>query len=73
MPEIDRTRVLKQSLIFSGLEDRDIRELAGLCREKRLGAGEFAFMEGDRPEWFYLVASGKIKARSRLHQAARTL
>lgn len=61
MPEIDRIRVLKQSLIFSGLEANDVAELASLCREKRLGAGEFAFMEGDQPDRFYLVAAGKVK------------
>jgi CRP-like cAMP-binding protein len=62
VPEIDRVRVLKQSLIFSGLEDTDVAELARLCRERRLAAGEFAFMEDDLPDCFYLVASGKVKA-----------
>lgn len=62
MPEIDRIRTLKHSLIFSGLEDSDVAELAGLCKERRLAAGEFAFMEDDPPDCFYVVASGKVKA-----------
>ena len=58
---LDRTAIIKQSLIFSGLNDTEVEELARLCTEKRLAAGEFAFWEDDPPEWFYLLASGKIK------------
>ncbi len=61
MAKTDRAQTLKQSLIFSGLEDEEITELARLCTEKRLAAGEFAFWEDDPPDWFYLLAEGKIK------------
>jgi len=60
--QLDRVSILKKSLIFSGLNDEEITELARLCAEKRLTAGEFAFMEDDPPDWFFLVATGKIKA-----------
>jgi CRP/FNR family transcriptional regulator len=60
--QLDRVSILKKSLIFSGLNDEEITELARLCAEKRLAAGEFAFMEDDPPDWFFLVATGKIKA-----------
>jgi CRP/FNR family transcriptional regulator len=61
LPKINRAQTLKQSLIYSGLEDEEITELARLYTEKRLAAGEFVFWEDDPPDWFYLLAEGKIK------------
>ena len=61
MPHIDRVPILKQSLLFSQLEAGEIEELARLCIEKRLASGEFFFWEDDAPEWFYLLAAGKVK------------
>lgn len=61
MPEINKPMVLKQSLIFSGLTDNELEELAQLCKVRRVVAEEFIFWEGDAPEWFYLLAEGKIK------------
>lgn len=61
MPEINKPMVLKQSLIFSGLTDNELAELAQLCKVRRVVAEEFIFWEGDAPEWFYLLAEGKIK------------
>lgn len=58
---INRAQILKQSLIFSELEDDELVEMARLCIEKHLSAGEFAFWEDDLPDWFYLLAKGKIK------------
>jgi len=60
--ETDRARVLRQSLIFSGLAESELAELGGLGQERRLGAGEFAFIEGDTPDCFYIVAFGRVKA-----------
>jgi len=54
-------RVLKHSPIFSGLNEEDLAELAGLAVERSLRPGESAFWEGDSPDWFYVVASGRIK------------
>jgi CRP-like cAMP-binding protein len=54
-------QVLKKSLIFSGLDDQDVTELARLCTEKKVKAGEYVFWEGDPPDRFYLLAEGKIK------------
>jgi CRP-like cAMP-binding protein len=53
--------VIKQSLIFSGLGDQEVTELARLCTEKKVKAGEYVFWEGDPPDRFYLLAEGKIK------------
>ena len=56
-----KTKVLKESLLFSGLSDDELTELALLAVERRFSAGEFIFWDGDTPEWFYMVAEGKVK------------
>jgi len=61
LPDIDRIEVLKQSLIFSGLGEKELAELAALVVPRSLESGEFVFWEGDPPEWFYLVAGGRVK------------
>ena len=56
-----KAEILRKSLIFSGLNQDELRELAKLAVERTLASGEFAFWEGDAPEWLYLVAAGRIK------------
>jgi len=53
--------VLKQSFIFSGLNEDELAELAGLAIERSFVPGEFVFWDGDAPEWFYIVAEGRVK------------
>jgi len=61
MSLINPTQILKQSLIFSTLESKEIEELSHLCAKRHLKAGEFFFWDGDRAEWFFLLAEGKVK------------
>lgn len=56
-----KAEALKQSLIFSSLEEDELAELAGLAMERSFPSGEFVFWEGDAPDWFYMVAEGKVK------------
>ena len=56
-----RASVLKHSPIFSGLGDEVLAELAGITVERRVRPGEPVFWEGDAPDWFYVVADGRIK------------
>ena len=56
-----RAEVLKQSFIFSGLNEDELAELAGLAIEHSFMPGEFIFWDGDAPEWFYIVAEGRVK------------
>jgi CRP/FNR family transcriptional regulator len=56
-----RAEILKRSLIFSGLSQAELDELAGLAVERSLAEGEFVFWDGDAPEWLYMVAGGRIK------------
>jgi len=57
-----KAQVVKKSIIFSGLRDDEIAELASLAVERSFVAGEFIFWEGDAPDWFYIVAQGQVKA-----------
>ena len=56
-----KVKVLKHSPIFAGLGDKELAELAGLAVERSLRPGESVFWEGDSPDWFYMVAGGRIK------------
>jgi len=57
----EKVNTLKQSPIFSTLTDDELDELAGLAIESNFMSNEFVFWEGDAPERFYIVASGKVK------------
>ena len=61
MADRDKVDILKHSPIFSSLNDDELSELANLAVERNVMSNEFIFWEGDDPEWFYIVASGKVK------------
>ena len=61
MPAMSKTDVLKQSLIFSGLSQDELEVLADIAVERRFPAGEFILWEGDAPDYFYVVAEGRVK------------
>jgi len=58
---IDRSQVLGRALMFSGLAEEELERLARMAVEQRIQAGEYAFWEGDAPDWFYVVADGRIR------------
>jgi len=62
MQNINKLHVIKQSFIFSRLNDEELVELAALASERSLAPGEFVFWEDDAPDWFYIVAEGQVKA-----------
>jgi len=43
------------------LNDDELGELANLTIERSFVPNEFIFWDGDAPEWFYIVAKGKVK------------
>jgi CRP-like cAMP-binding protein len=53
--------LLKQSPVFSALNDEEREELSVLVREKHLVLDENIFWEGDESEWFYIISEGKVK------------
>ena len=61
MPNTGKAEVLKQSFIFSSLKDDELAELAKLAIERNFVPDEFIFWDGDAPEWFYIIAEGRVK------------
>ena len=61
MKHSGKVQILRDSSIFSSLNDNELTELASLAIERSLTPGEFIFWDGDAPEWFYIVAEGKVK------------
>ncbi len=57
----DKSPVLRQSTIFSSLNEDELAQLADLAAERRFEPGEFIFWEGDQPDRFYMVAEGRVK------------
>ncbi len=56
-----KAEILRCSFIFSSLNDDELSELANLAIERSFAPNEFIFWDGDTPEWFYIVAEGKVK------------
>ena len=52
---------LKKSLLFSGLKDDDLAELAAITVRRPFRKGEALFSEGDEATGFYLLLSGSLK------------
>lgn len=61
MSHDERVEILRHLSIFSSLSDDELSELASLSLEHHFASNEFIFWEGDGPEWFYLIAEGKVK------------
>jgi CRP/FNR family transcriptional regulator len=57
----DRAEILRGSLIFSGLGEDELAELSEITVEHSFKPGEFVFWDGDNPDWFYIIAEGKVK------------
>jgi CRP/FNR family transcriptional regulator len=53
--------LLKQSMLFSGLNDSDLAELATITVRRKFTKGESLFGEGDDATGFYLLVAGSIK------------
>jgi CRP/FNR family transcriptional regulator len=53
--------LLKKSLLFSGLADADLSELATITVRRTFKKGEVLFGEGDEASGFYLLVSGSVK------------
>lgn len=52
---------LKKPLLFSGLNDADLSELAAITVRRSFRKGETLFSEGEEATGFYLLVSGSIK------------
>lgn len=53
--------ILRKSLLFSGLNDEHLTEVAAISALRSFAKGESLFAEGEPATGFYLLASGGIK------------
>jgi CRP/FNR family transcriptional regulator len=53
---------LRQSVIFSSLGQEELEALSRLAGKRTFKPNEFIFWEGDSPDYFYVVTSGRVKA-----------
>lgn len=58
---IGKAHLLQRSILFAGLGQSDLDKLAALAVERSCSADETILWEGDPPDWFYIVAEGKVK------------
>jgi CRP/FNR family transcriptional regulator len=58
---------LKKSVIFSALNDSEIKEVKNLFEKSSFKKDEYIFMEDDPSDWFYLVADGRVKVVKHTH------
>jgi CRP-like cAMP-binding protein len=61
------TNKLKQIDLFKNLSDEELKELESHIVTSTYRKKEDIFTEGDAPEWFYIVSSGKVKVTKISH------
>jgi len=59
---------LKNIDLFKNLTSGDLRELAPYLMKAAYNKKDDIFSEGDAPEWFYIVSSGKVKITKLSHE-----
>ena len=58
---MENLQILKKSLLFSGLDDENLHEVAAIAAKRVFSRGESLFTEGEPAIGFYLLAAGCIK------------
>ena len=58
---MENLAILKKSLLFAGLDDEHVGELAEIAARRSLQKGETLFSEGEAATGFFLLASGSVK------------
>ncbi len=61
MSASSKVQILKNSSIFSSLNDDELDELVNLVTERNFMSNEFIFWEGDTADYFYIIIEGRIK------------
>ena len=56
-----KDKIIRSSLLFNGLPEAQLAEVAALAQQKSLGRGETIFFEGDPASGFYMVVEGRVK------------
>lgn len=63
--ELAASEILAAAPLFSTLNSAAVEQLAGKAEFLELGSGEALYAEGDQPDYFYLLASGRLRLTSR--------
>jgi len=58
---MDYLKILKKSLLFSGLNEENLAEVSSIATKRSYAKGEVLFTEGEPASGFFLVASGHVK------------
>lgn len=58
---MENKEILKKSLLFSGLDDEYLAEVAAIAVKRTFVRGESLFTEGEAATGFYLLAAGSLK------------
>ena len=57
----DTIALLKNVAIFKDLDDRELTEIAEICREEKFVSGEYIFREGENGNRLYLIVEGEVR------------
>jgi len=58
---METIQILKKSLLFSGLDEVNLVEVASIATRRSIAKGETLFVEGEPANGFYLLARGGMK------------
>ena len=58
---MENLQILKKSMLFSGLEEEHLAEVAAIAARRTFVRGESLFAEGEAAAVFYLLAEGSVK------------
>lgn len=58
---MENLKILKKSLLFSGLEEEHLAEVVSIASRRTFVKGESLFVEGEAATGFYLLAEGSVK------------
>jgi len=61
MKNLDKRRFIAGSVLFSGVTEEQLADLAEICQVREFRRGEMIFMEGDAADGFYMVLDGQVK------------
>jgi CRP/FNR family cyclic AMP-dependent transcriptional regulator len=58
---------LKRVSIFSGLSDKELKDLARFAQERKYSAGATLFQQGDPGAGLYIIVSGRVRIVQAVH------
>lgn len=58
---MEKFNLLKNSRLFAGLDDSELKKVAAIIELKKASKNQILFFEGDQANGFYLLLEGRIK------------